>query len=139
VRPTWTPTTSTPGGCWRRPRTPASARRSTRLSPTTSATERRAPTRLPCADELADHDVPLGVCSLNCEDACRTALERHDILDAFGVVAGRDTVPARKPDPRALTWVIDELGVEPENTLFVGDSPSDETTANRAGTAFRRV
>jgi len=33
----------------------------------------------------------------------------------------------------------DELGVEPENTLFVGDSPSDETTANRAGTAFRRV
>jgi len=95
--------------------------------------------RLPCADELADDDVPLGVCSLNCEDACRTALERHDILDAFGVVAGRDTVPARKPDPRALTWVIDELGVEPENTLFVGDSPSDETTANRAGTAFRRV
>jgi phosphoglycolate phosphatase len=95
--------------------------------------------RLPCADELADLDVPLGVCSLNCEDACRTALERHDILDAFDVVAGRDTVPARKPDPVALTWVLERLDVAPEDALFVGDSPSDEVTANRAGTAFRRV
>ncbi|WP_232702404.1 HAD family hydrolase [Halobacterium wangiae] len=95
--------------------------------------------RLPCADELADLDVPLGVCSLNCEAACRIALERHDILDNFEVVAGRDTVPARKPDPRALTWVLDELDVDPERALFVGDSSSDETTADRAGTAFRRV
>ena len=95
--------------------------------------------RLPCADELADLDVPLGVCSLNCEDACRIALERHDITDAFEVVAGRDTVPARKPDPVALTWVCERLGVDPADTLFVGDSPSDEVTANRAGTAFRRV
>ncbi|MCD2199844.1 HAD-IA family hydrolase [Halobacterium sp. KA-4] len=93
--------------------------------------------RLPGADELAGLDVPAAVCSLNAEDACRTALERHDLLDSFRVVAGRDTVPARKPDPRALTWVLDELGVAPENALFVGDSASDEVTAERAGTSFR--
>lgn len=95
--------------------------------------------RLPTADELATLDVPVAVCSLNCEAACRTALDRHDLLDACRVVAGRDTVPARKPDPRALTWVLDELGVAPERALFVGDSQSDQTTAERAGTDFRWV
>jgi phosphoglycolate phosphatase-like HAD superfamily hydrolase len=93
--------------------------------------------RLPGADELPTLDVPTAVCSLNCEAACRTALDRHGLLDGFHVVAGRDTVPERKPDPRALRWVLDELGVEPERALFVGDSPSDEVTAERAGVAFR--
>lgn len=93
--------------------------------------------RLPGADELGDVDVPVGVCSLNCEAACRTALDRHALLDTFSVVAGRDTVPARKPDPRALTWVLAELGVEPGDALFVGDSASDEVTAERAGVDFR--
>jgi len=96
-------------------------------------------TRLPTADELADADVPVAVCSLNCEAACRVALDKFDLTDAFRVVAGRDTVPARKPDPRALTWVLDELGVPPERALFVGDSASDEVTAERAGTGFRWV
>ncbi|MFC3476955.1 HAD family hydrolase [Halobacterium litoreum] len=96
-------------------------------------------TRLPTADELADADTPVAVCSLNCEAACRIALDEHGLTDAFSVVAGRDTVPARKPDPRALTWVLEELGVPPERTLFVGDSASDEVTAERAGTDFRWV
>jgi len=93
--------------------------------------------RLPGADEPTTLDAPAAVLSLNCEAACRTALERHDLLDDFRVVAGRDTVPARKPDPRALTWVLDELGVAPADALFVGDSASDEVTAERAGTDFR--
>ncbi|WP_336037838.1 HAD family hydrolase [Halobacterium yunchengense] len=93
--------------------------------------------RLPCADEVGGLDVPAAVCSLNCEAACRTALDRHGLLGSVVVVAGRDTVPARKPDPRALTWVLGELGVPPERALFVGDSDSDAVTAERAGVAFR--
>ena len=93
--------------------------------------------RLPGADELATLEVPAAVLSLNCEAACRAALDRHDLLDSFRVVAGRDTPPARKPDPRSLTWVLDELGVSPGRALFVGDSESDLTTAERAGTDFR--
>jgi phosphoglycolate phosphatase-like HAD superfamily hydrolase len=95
-------------------------------------------TRLPTADELP-LDVPVGVCSLNCEAACHVALDRHDLTHYVDVVAGRDTVPARKPDPRALEWVLDELGVPAERALFVGDSASDEVTAERAGADFRWV
>lgn len=94
---------------------------------------------LPTASELDDVDVPVGVCSLNCEDACHIALDEHGLAEAVDVVAGRETAPARKPDPRSLQWVLDELGVDAAETLFVGDSESDEVTANRVGTTFRWV
>ena len=93
---------------------------------------------LATADELP-LGVPVGVCSLNAEVACRRALDRHDLSDWVAVVAGRDSVPARKPDPRALEWVADELGVDVADVLFVGDSASDEETAERAGADFRWV
>ena len=95
--------------------------------------------RLPLADELVAREVPVGVCSLNHERAVRIALDRHDLSEHVESVVGRGTVPKRKPHPRALLAVVEELGVAPENVLFVGDSASDEETAERAGTHFQRV
>lgn len=102
----------------------------------------RVSKRLPTADELdelAALDVPIGVLSLNCADACHIALENHDLADYVDVVAGRETPPARKPDPQSLQWVLEELGVSATETEFVGDSKSDEVTAERVGTQFRWV
>lgn len=96
--------------------------------------------RLPLADRLP-RDVPVGVCSLNCEAACRTALDVHDLADHVhpDAVVGRDTVGARKPDPAGLAAAVRALGASPETALFVGDSASDETTARRAGVDFAAV
>lgn len=99
----------------------------------------RVSRELPTAGELAAIQGPVGVLSLNSEDACHIALEKHDLASYVDVVAGRETPPARKPDPRSLQWVLDELDVAASETLFVGDSESDEVTAERAGTAFRWV
>lgn len=99
----------------------------------------RGSRRLPTAAELDAIDVPVGVCSLNCEEACHIALEEHGLTKDVDVVAGRETTPARKPDPRSLRWVLDELGVEATRSVFVGDSDSDAVTADRAGTRFRWV
>ncbi len=99
----------------------------------------RSSRRLAHADELREQTVPIGVCSLNCEAACRIALEEHDLSDAVDVVVGRDTVANQKPHPEPLLEAVAELSVEPDRTLFVGDSPSDEQTADRAGTAFEYV
>ena len=98
----------------------------------------RTADRLPLADELP-LDVPVGVCSLNEEAAVRTALERHDLLTAVDTVVGRDTLAAQKPDPEPLLAIVERFDVEPARTLFVGDSPKDERTADRAGTAFQYV
>jgi phosphoglycolate phosphatase-like HAD superfamily hydrolase len=95
--------------------------------------------RLPVMDELVESMVPVGICSLNCEAACRDALDAHGISKDVGAIVGRDSVTERKPHPEPLLAVINELGAVPERTLFIGDSDSDEVTARRAGTAFRRV
>ncbi|WP_232686030.1 HAD family hydrolase [Halobacterium zhouii] len=96
-------------------------------------------TRLPTVDELAAQSVPVGVCSLNCELAVRAALEKHDLDGLVDVVVGRDTVASRKPDPGPLLAAVEELGVEPADVLFVGDSEKDAETAERAGTKFQWV
>lgn len=95
--------------------------------------------RLPLLDELIDSEVPVAVCSLNCEAACRRALATHGVREEVEVIVGRDSVENRKPHPGPLLTAVDRLGVSPEKTLFVGDSESDAVTARRAGTDFRRV
>jgi len=82
---------------------------------------------------------PVGVCSLNCERACRIALERHGLADRVAAVVGRDTVGTRKPDPEPLLETLCRLGVAPDRAVFVGDSDRDAVAADRAGVAFRRV
>nr|WP_246057960.1 HAD family hydrolase [Halonotius terrestris] len=91
------------------------------------------------ADELADRTVPVGVCSLNCEAACRIALETHGLAGDVDAVVGRDSVSTHKPDPEPLLATLEALGVEPAEALFVGDSPRDKETAERAGVAFEYV
>ena len=86
-------------------------------------------------DTDTDVDINVGVCSLNCEAACRVALEVHDI-GGVGAVVGRDTVETEKPDPEPLLETIRRLGGDPAETLFVGDSERDEVTAERAGTDY---
>ena len=93
--------------------------------------------RLPTADRVPDG--PVGVCSLNCEDACRIALRTHGLDDRIDAVVGRDTVAAEKPDPEPLLETIERLEARPAATLFVGDTERDERTAVRAGTDFRYV
>jgi len=95
--------------------------------------------RLALADELVAREVPVGVCSLNHQEAVELALDEHDLAAHVDSVVGRGTVPERKPHPRALLAAVEELGVPPEDVLFVGDSASDEETAERAGTMFEWV
>jgi len=98
----------------------------------------RTSRRLPTADELP-LDVPVGVCSLNCEAACRLALETHGIDGYVTAVVGRDTVDTYKPNPEPLLTAIRELSADPGRTLFVGDSERDAEAARRAGVQFQYV
>ncbi|MBB6645335.1 HAD family hydrolase [Halobellus ruber] len=94
--------------------------------------------RLPCADALGRADAE-AVCSLNCETACRVALDTHGLAPHVDAVVGRDTVATRKPDPEPLLEALRRLDRSPDDALFVGDSPRDAEAAERAGVAFRYV
>lgn len=95
----------------------------------------RESTRCPRADDLP-LSVPVGVCSLNCADACHIALERHALAEHVDCVVGRDSVTHHKPHPEPLLTAVRELGVAPGDALFVGDSRRDEETADTAGVDF---
>lgn len=97
-----------------------------------------AASRLPLADELPRTE-PVGVCSLNCEDACRIALDRHGLADHVDAVVGRDSVGARKPAPEPLLRSVELLGASPAEAVFIGDSARDERAADRAGVDFEYV
>lgn len=95
--------------------------------------------RLPAADDLADLAVPVGVCSLNAEAACRRALERHGLASHVDVVVGRDTTGPVKPDPAPLLAAVEALGVDPADAVFIGNREKDAETARRAGVPFAYV
>jgi phosphoglycolate phosphatase len=60
-------------------------------------------------------------------------LDELGLGDFFGVVAGGDTFPNRKPHPEPLEEVMRASGVKPARTAFVGDSLIDAETGLRAG------
>jgi len=94
--------------------------------------------RLPTTAELP-REVPVGVCSLNSEAACRLALRRHGLAAHVDVVVGRDTVDTYKPDPEPLLSAVRDLSATSDRALFIGDSERDQRTAERAGVAFEYV
>lgn len=98
----------------------------------------RTSTRLAGSDELPQ-SVPVGVCSLNCEAACRIALEMHGLDRHVDVVVGRDTVEGVKPNPEPLLYAIDTLSAAPGSSLFVGNRETDEETADSAGVDFEYI
>lgn len=108
------------------------------MAPVESAGARES-VRLPLADVVADLDQPVAVCSLNCEEAVRTGLSTHGLSEHVDAVIGRDTFSVWKPDPTPLEEALARLTVEPSRAVFVGDSPRDRTTAERAGVDFRWV
>ncbi len=61
---------------------------------------------------------------------CVTQLLPHWTFD---VVAGENEGVARKPDPQGALIIAARLGVDPGETLFVGDSGVDMKTAKAAG------
>lgn len=60
-------------------------------------------------------------------------LRRMQLAKFFDVVVCGDSVERRKPDPESLLYACRKLGVEPENTLFIGDSINDALAARAAG------
>jgi phosphoglycolate phosphatase-like HAD superfamily hydrolase len=55
------------------------------------------------------------------------------LYDRFGTINGADSVPAAKPSPEGLLQCAKELGVKPEDCIYVGDAVGDGKAARAAG------
>ena len=67
----------------------------------------------------------IGLCTINSEKSARYILQRFKIDDLFDVIVTRNMVKQIKPNPEHLAVVLKGLDVVPEDSVVVGDSPSD--------------
>jgi phosphoglycolate phosphatase len=65
--------------------------------------------------------------------ATKKILEALSLAQFFPVVVGGDSLPQRKPDPAQLLEAAQQLGVNVDQTLMVGDNIHDVEAAHAAG------
>lgn len=83
--------------------------------------------------DLHTTGVGIGLCSNKPDDLCRMLLRNLDIEPYFDEVLGSGNALPAKPDPAMLLAVIERLGANPNDALYVGDSETDVATARAAG------
>jgi phosphoglycolate phosphatase len=84
-------------------------------------------------DRLEAEGYGLAVCTNKPERHSLLLLDALGVLGRFRAVAGRDTFPYSKPDPRHLTLTIARAGGDPARSVMIGDSLTDIATAKAAG------
>ena len=67
------------------------------------------------------------------------SLTHLGIYDLFDAIACHDDVALGKPYPDMLYKILDELEIEADKTLFVGDGSRDEMAAKRANIEYIMV
>ncbi|MDG4884520.1 phosphoglycolate phosphatase [Mesorhizobium sp. WSM4884] len=78
--------------------------------------------------------IAMGVVTNKPQLAAREILLHFHLTEYLGAIVGGDAVTCLKPAPDALLLALNQLGVEPADTLMVGDSGSDVGAARAAGT-----
>jgi phosphoglycolate phosphatase len=74
-----------------------------------------------------------GVCTNKFEKPSRMILEGLRLMPPITDVAGADTFPVRKPDPKHILLLLERMGGKPERTVMIGDSIHDVEAAHGAG------
>ena len=88
---------------------------------------------LPALDALEADGYALAVCTNKPILHTRLILDHFGIAKRFAAVAGRDSYPYFKPDPRHLTLTIEAAKADPARAVMIGDSRTDIATARAAG------
>ncbi len=62
-----------------------------------------------------------------------SVLHQHFFADSIDIALGESEQVIKKPNPSGLLRIMDELGVESNETIYIGDSEVDLMTAKNAG------
>ncbi len=81
---------------------------------------------------LKDAGWKLVVCTNKPEAPSREILKTLDLAPFFEAVAGGDSYPYRKPDPRHLLTLLESVQIPPETAVMFGDGPADIAAARAA-------
>jgi HAD superfamily hydrolase (TIGR01549 family) len=90
----------------------------------------------PLMNHLKQRGCKLGIVTSKHREALNDILDRFDLQNTFEHTVTGDEVVEKKPAPDGLLYVIDKLGLDREQVLYVGDSFIDAMTAQRAKVDF---
>jgi len=76
---------------------------------------------------------PQAVLSNAASEYARKVCDANGVSRHMSRVAGADEVPAAKPSPMGLLQFCSDMGWQPNDVVYVGDSPSDGVAAAAAG------
>lgn len=81
---------------------------------------------------LQEKKVKLAIASNKPSDFTKNILENFGISNHFSLILGPFEVERLKPNPEMLIKILDELNIEREDALYVGDMLLDAETAKNA-------
>ena len=81
-------------------------------------------------------NISMAVCTNKQERLAVDLLKKLKMYEYFEYVAGSDTFPFNKPDPRHLTDVVEIIQGDLKKTIMVGDSEVDGMSAENAKIPF---
>ncbi|WP_182085409.1 phosphoglycolate phosphatase [Aureimonas sp. ME7] len=82
---------------------------------------------------LAERGITLGIVTNKPGAETADILRHFGLAEQMAVVVGGDAGPRKKPAPDLLIHACREIGIEPAEALFVGDSENDVEAAQAAG------
>lgn len=83
--------------------------------------------------QLRSEGVRMAVLTNSGRVAATKSMEKAGLLEFFEFVLTRDDTETMKPSPEGLAQAADRLGLSPDRTFYVGDSPFDIMAARGAG------
>ena len=91
--------------------------------------------------ELKSMGIKLGVVTRGGHEYAVNVLRDNGMLEYFDVIQGRDDFPYTdiKPSPKAMYHLADDMGIDPKELLYVGDSSTDYMSARDAGVDYAGV
>lgn len=88
---------------------------------------------------LRSRGIRVGLVTASTRGVVEPSIERLNLAGVFEVALYSDDVARSKPHPEALLRALDELGVAPAATVYVGDTPVDLEMTLSAGASFVAV
>ena len=94
------------------------------------------PNAVETIDTLHGDGYRLGICTRSHRLYADKTLAMYGINKYFHAVVGRDDTDKPKPNAHQLLVTIEQAGATPEETLYIGDTTTDLTTAKNADVDF---
>ena len=94
---------------------------------------RALPWARPALRRLRSHGIRVGLVTASTRAVVEPSIARLNLTGVFETAFYSDDVARSKPHPEALLLAMEELGVAPRDTTYVGDTPVDLEMTRAAG------